>query len=313
MVMEEISLISSCEYPRVDKLIVQETEYTRSFIKQLCDKGLIFVNGKKLKKCGEPLKKGDHILVRVPDPVEISARPQNIPLDIIYEDDDLFVINKPQGMVTHPAVGSPDGTLVNALMYYSDRLSSINGEIRPGIVHRLDKNTSGLLVVAKNDKAHLSLSKQIAEKTAERKYIALVDDNITQDEGYIEQPIGRNPKDRKLMAVVSNGRYALTKYKVIERFYLFTLVEFTLKTGRTHQIRVHSKYMHHPVVGDDVYGGSSLKGVEGQLLHAYELSFDQPSGLGRMKFQCDLPEYFKNILRQLHSKNAERLTLLDKD
>ncbi len=309
--MDKITIIANEEYPRVDKLIVQETEYTRSFIKQLCDKGLILLNGKILKKCGEPLRIGDCVVMSVPDPVEISAKPQDIPLDIIYEDDDLFVINKPQGMVTHPAVGSPDGTLVNALMFYADRLSSINGEIRPGIVHRLDKNTSGLLVVAKNDKAHLSLSKQIAEKTAVRKYVALVDDNIKEDKGFIEQPIGRNPKDRKLMAVVSNGRYALTEYRVIERFYLYTLVEFTLKTGRTHQIRVHSKYIQHPVVGDDAYGGSKLKGVEGQLLHAYELSFDHPSGLGRMKFQCDLPEHFKNILRQLKSNSAEKLTLLD--
>lgn len=309
--MESITLIAKESYPRADKLIVQETEYTRSFIKQLCDKGMIFLNGIPLKKCGEGLKAGDSLFITVPDPVEISARPQDIPLDIIYEDDDLFVINKPQGMVTHPAVGSPDGTLVNALMFYSNRLSSINGEIRPGIVHRLDKNTSGLLVVAKNDKAHLSLSQQIAEKSAVRKYVALVDGNIKESEGVIEQPIGRNPKDRKLMAVVNNGRYAKTKYRVIERFYIYTLVEFTLLTGRTHQIRVHSKFIQHSVVGDDAYGGSKLKGIEGQLLHAYELSFDHPSGLGRMRFQCDLPEYFKDVLRQLKSANSERLTLLD--
>lgn len=308
--MESLTLIAKEAYPRADKLIVQETEYTRSFIKQLCDKGMIFLNGIPLKKCGEGLKVGDSLFITVPDPVEISARPQDIPLDIVYEDDDLFVINKPQGMVTHPAVGSPDGTLVNALMFYSDRLSSINGKIRPGIVHRLDKNTSGLLVVAKNDKAHLSLSQQIAEKSAVRKYIALVDGNIKENEGVIEQPIGRNPKDRKLMAVVNNGRYAKTKYRVIERFYIYTLVEFTLLTGRTHQIRVHSKFIQHPIVGDDAYG-VKLKGIEGQLLHAYELSFDHPSGLGRMKFQCDLPEHFKNVLRQLKSKNSERLTLLD--
>lgn len=308
--MESLTLIAKEDYPRADKLIVQETEYTRSFIKQLCDKGMIFLNGIPLKKCGEGLKVGDSLFITVPDPVEISARPQDIPLDIVYEDDDLFVINKPQGMVTHPAVGSPDGTLVNALMFYSDRLSSINGKIRPGIVHRLDKNTSGLLVVAKNDKAHLSLSQQIAEKSAVRKYIALVDGNIKENEGVIEQPIGRNPKDRKLMAVVNNGRYAKTKYRVIERFYIYTLVEFTLLTGRTHQIRVHSKFIQHPIVGDDAYG-VKLKGIEGQLLHAYELSFDHPSGLGRMKFQCDLPEHFKNVLRQLKSKNSERLTLLD--
>ena len=272
---------------------------TRSYVKKLVDEGFVFINGKTAKKSGAILEKGDELRVDLPEVKEISARPQDIPIDIVYEDDYLLVINKRQGLVTHPSQTTPDGTLVNALMFHSEKLSSINGEIRPGIVHRLDKNTSGLLVVAKTDAAHLSLSKQIETKTASRQYIALVDGNIVEDEGKIEQPIGRNPKDRKTMAVVKEGRYALTLYKVLERFGKYTLVEYTLKTGRTHQIRVHSKFIHHPVVGDAEYGGSNVFGVNGQLLHAFRLTFTHPETNEEMSFTAPIPDYFQKVLDRL--------------
>lgn len=296
---ETVELLCEKNYNRADVYIAEQLALTRSFVKQLVDRGDVYVNDMPLKKCGASLSNGDAVTVEIPDPVIISAEPQDLPIDIVYEDDDLIVVNKAQGMVTHPAVGRPNGTLVNALMYHSERLSSINGAIRPGIVHRLDKDTSGLLVIAKNDNAHRSLQKQIAEKTAIRQYIALVDGNFKNDSGEIEKPIGRNPKDRKLMAVVDNGRYAKTLYRVLERFNQYTLLEFTLKTGRTHQIRVHSKYINHPVVGDKTYGGSDRFGLNGQLLHAYKLSFDHPTTGERMEFTAELPDYFENVLNKL--------------
>ena len=300
--MNEYSFTVSESGVRCDVFISSQTNLTRSYVKNLVDEGFVFVNGKSIKKSGVTLEKGDEVLVTLPDPKEISAVPQNIPLDIVYEDDCLLVVNKPQGLVTHPSVGSPDGTLVNALMFHSEKLSSINGEIRPGIVHRLDKNTSGLLVVAKTDAAHLSLSKQIETKTARRQYLALVDGNIKEDEGQIEEPIGRNPKDRKTMAVVKDGRYALTLYKVLERFGKYTFVEYTLKTGRTHQIRVHSKFIHHPVVGDSEYGGSNEFKLKGQLLHAYKLTFNHPITGEEMSFTTPVPDYFQAVLDALRKR-----------
>ena len=287
---------------RIDVFLTENSELSRSYVKRLCEEDLVFVDGKPVKKSGEKVSVGQTVEVELPPLKEISAKPEDIPLNIVYEDEDIIVVNKPQGMVTHPSVGSPDGTLVNALMFHAEKLSSINGEIRPGIVHRLDKNTSGLLVVAKTDAAHLSLSKQIESKSASRQYIALVDGNIKEDEGKIEQPIGRNPKDRKTMAVVKDGRYALTYFKVLERFGPYTLVEFTLKTGRTHQIRVHSKFIRHTVVGDPEYGGSTAFKTNGQLLHAYKLSFVHPRTGEEMCFEAPLPEYFQVILDKLRKK-----------
>jgi len=297
--MEPLFVTVDEEGVRIDVFLARKFDLTRSYVKQLCDEGLVFCQNKQVKKAGFCPNLNDVIKVELPEPKEISAKAEDIPLDIVYEDDDLLVINKPQGLVTHPSQGTPDGTLVNAIMFHSDRLSSINGDIRPGIVHRLDKNTSGLLVVAKTDKAHLSLSKQIETKTAVRQYVALVDGNIKEDEGKIEQPIGRNPKDRKLMAVVKDGRYALTYYKVLERFGKYTLVEYTLKTGRTHQIRVHSKFINHPVVGDVDYGGSNVFKLNGQLLHAFRLSFDHPITGERLTFEAPLPDYFQQVLSKL--------------
>ncbi len=299
---ERISLITDKEEDRADVFISTNIEdVSRSYVKTLIGKGLVSVNGKPLDKCGAKLGAGVMVTVDIPEPQEISAKPQDIPLDIVYEDNDIIVVNKAQGMVTHPATGTPDGTLVNALMFKADSLSGINGVIRPGIVHRLDKDTSGLLVVAKNDKAHTSLAAQIACKSARRIYVALVDGNVKEDSGVIDKPIGRNPKDRKLMAIVADGRRAVTLYKVLERFGSYTLVEYELKTGRTHQIRVHSKSINHTVVGDLQYGGSNKFGLKGQLLHARKLILTQPTTGEEMTFEAPLPDYFEKVLQQLRS------------
>ena len=301
---EKVVLIATKAESRADVFISASIEdISRSYVKTLVEKSLVFINDKPLKKCGETLKAGDRITVEIPDPLVISAKPQNIPINIIYEDEDIIVVNKAQGMVTHPAVGSPEDTLVNALMYHVDNLSGINGVIRPGIVHRLDKNTSGLLVVAKNDFAHNSLALQIAEKSANRFYVALVDGNIKEDVGEICKPIGRSPKFRKLMAIVEDGRFAHTLFKVLERFGDYTLVSYQLKTGRTHQIRVHSKSIGHPVVGDDQYGGSNKFGLSGQLLHAEKLQLRHPQSGEVMTFTAPLPDYFEKVLEKLRGRN----------
>lgn len=299
---ETVELIVEKEYSRADVFISESLNITRSYVKQLVEKEAVFVNNRPIKKCGVSLSVGDAVSVDIPDPQVISAEPQDIPIDIVFEDDQVIVVNKAQGMVTHPAVGTPSGTLVNALMFHVDRLSSINGNIRPGIVHRLDKDTSGLLVVAKTDLAHKSLAEQIEKKSANRQYVALCDGNFREDEGEIEKPIGRNPNDRKLMAVVKDGRYAKTLYKVLERFGKYTLVEFTLKTGRTHQIRVHSKSISHSIVGDERYGGSNEFHLNGQLLHAFRLSFTHPTTGERMTFEAPLPAHFQDILEKLRKK-----------
>ncbi len=277
---------------------------TRSRIKNAIEKGLVKVNGKEQTKSGYSLKAGDEVEIAFEEVTPLTAVAQDLPIDILYQDEDFLVINKAQGMVTHPATGSPDGTLVNALLYHVKDLSGINGVLRPGIVHRLDKDTSGLIMVAKNDFAHLSLSKQIAEKSAKRYYIALVDGNIKEDEGVIEQPIARHKTDRKKMCVDKEGRYAKTSYKVIERFQKYTLVEYELFTGRTHQIRVHSTFKHHPVVGDATYGGSNKFGLSGQLLHAFRLVLTHPRTNEVMTFECEIPEYFKTVLDKLRKSLA---------
>lgn len=290
---------------RADTYIADKlNNITRSYVKTLIEKQLVKLNGKIIKKSGESIKTGDIIEIDMPPIETISAIPENIPLDIIYEDDDIIVINKAQGMVTHPATGSPNGTLVNALMYRTNTLSTINGVIRPGIVHRLDKNTSGLLVVAKNDTAHKKLANQIASKKARRIYVALVDGNIKNDGGIIDEKIGRSAKDRKLMAVTESGRPAITHYKVLERFGLYSLVEFELKTGRTHQIRAHAKHIHHPVVGDTAYGGSNKFKLDGQLLHAKRLIFMHPTTGELMDFAAPLPEYFEIVIQRLKKADS---------
>lgn len=286
---------------RLDVFLSKETGLTRSGIKKLIDEGLILRDGKPVKKAGET-DKGE-ITVIIKEPAPVSAEGENIPLDIVYEDADVVVVNKPQGMVTHPCSGSPNGTLVNALVYHVKDLSAINGVTRPGIVHRLDKDTSGLLVVAKNDKAHLSLSKQIEEKTAGRHYLALVCGNIKEESGRIEKGIARSTRDRKLMAPDDSGRRAVTNYTVKERFTDYTLVEFKLETGRTHQIRVHAKYINHPVVGDIAYGKKDSFGLSGQLLHAYKLTFTHPTTGERMEFSAPLPDYFERVLDKLRKTN----------
>ncbi|MEA5004573.1 MAG: RluA family pseudouridine synthase [Christensenella sp.] len=298
---ESHKIIADESGARLDSFLAGElTQYTRSYLKQLIDNGGVFLNG-RLAKASTKIRSGDEVTLTVPRQQEVDILPEDIPLTIVYQDKDIAVINKAQGMVTHPAVGNYTGTLVNALLHHLQDLSGINGELRPGIVHRLDKGTSGLLVVAKNDEAHQSLSKQIEEKTASRVYQALVFGNIKTDEGVIMTHIGRDPRDRKKMAVLrTGGREAITQYSVLARYEGHTLVECTLKTGRTHQIRVHLKHFGFPVVGDPVYTKKKDKfGLNGQLLHAYKLGFHHPRTGEWMEFLAPLPDYFENVLQSL--------------
>jgi len=284
---------------RADVFLAENTDFTRSHIKKLCDDGFFSVNGKKVA-ANKILKSGDVAVLIIPETVSCDLEPENIPLEIIYQDDDLAVINKPQGMVVHAGGGTNGKTLVNALLYHLDSLSGINGVLRPGIVHRIDKNTSGLLVVAKNDKAHLALSSQLQDKTCRRIYVALLSGVLKEDEFRIETFIGRNPKDRKTMAVVDSGRKAITDVKVIKRYKDYTLCEFSLKTGRTHQIRVHAKHIGHPIIGDPEYGFKNCKfNLKGQLLHAKTLEFIHPTTGEKCSFSCDIPDYFKEVLNKL--------------
>mgnify|MGYP004507917651 FL=1 len=288
---------------RLDVFLAEKLNCTRSRVKKLVDDGCVCYNEKIVDKCGLKLK-GGVVSVEIEEPVPVSAKPQNIPIDIVYQDADIAVINKAQGMVTHPCTGTPDGTLVNAIMYGIGDLSEINGVLRPGIVHRLDKDTSGLLVIAKNNAAHLSLAKQIGEKTAGRYYLAVVCGNIKEDEGVIDAPIARSAKDRKKMAIDPKGRRAVTHFTVKERYGDFTLVEFKLDTGRTHQIRVHAKHVNHPVVGDITYGKKDDFGLKGQLLHAYKLELTHPTTGDRMVFTAPLPDYFERVLTSLRKKSG---------
>lgn len=287
---------------RLDVFLLNENkDKTRSHIKHWIDRGDVLVNNKQVK-AGYSLKDGDVIYLGEIEEKVLSAKPQDIPIDIVYEDKDFAIINKPQGMVVHPAISNYDGTLVNALMYRLDSLSSINGVIRPGIVHRLDKDTSGLLVVAKNDKSHVNLSNQIAQKECRRIYWALVD-GVVKSDGEIKTFMGRDNKNRLKMAVLDSGKLAETKYRVLEILGNYTLMEFELKTGRTHQIRVHSAYIHHPIVGDSVYNSNKCKfNLNGQLLHAKKLILTHPTTKQEMTFECELPDYFKKVLHTLKSK-----------
>ena len=293
--------------PRIDVFLSEKTGLTRSAIKKLADRGLVRLYGKSVK-AGQSAKAGDTLCLTLPDPEPIEAQPEDIPLKIVYEDADFAIIDKPQGMTVHAGAGNTRGTLVNALLFNLESLSSINGKIRPGIVHRLDKDTSGLLVVAKNDKAHLSLSKQIAEKSCKREYLALLEGVVKEDEGRIVTQIGRDTKDRLKMAVLpaGKGRRAETEFFVAERFLNNTLVRFNLKTGRTHQIRVHAKYLAHPVVGDKLYGYQKQRfHLEGQLLHACALTLTHPTTGEVMHFSSPLPDYFERVLELLAKEERE--------
>ena len=284
---------------RVDVYLAKSLGYTRSHVKKLCDTGCVKLKGKEIKS-NKALKNGDEILVELPENKSLDVEPENLPIKIVYQDDDIAVIDKAQGMTVHAGNGTEGKTLVNALLYHLDNLSGINGVIRPGIVHRIDKNTSGLLVVAKNDKAHVSLAEQIANKTCKRIYYALLEGVLKEDSGTIRTFIGRNSKDRTKMAVVSSGREAVTDFKVVKRFEAYTLCEFSLRTGRTHQIRVHSKHIGHPVVGDKEYGYKNQKfKLDGQLLHARKLTFIHPTTGKQVSFESDLPDYFLRVLKSI--------------
>ena len=288
---------------RIDVYLSNELDYSRSRIVKMISDGTILVNGKNIKN-SYLLKENDIITIGEYVEEEMNVEPENIPLDIVYEDDDVIVINKPNGMVVHPAVGNNKGTLVNALLYYSKGLSNINGEFRPGIVHRIDAYTTGLLMVAKNNKSHEILAEQLSKKETTRKYIALVWGVIKEDTATIDAPIGRDNNDRKKMAVTSiNSKDAITHLKVLKRFKDATLIELQLETGRTHQIRVHMNYINHPVVNDPVYGRRKLIDESGQCLHAYSLGFNHPTTNKYMEFKCDLPECFKNILNMFEEES----------
>ncbi|MCQ2450604.1 MAG: RluA family pseudouridine synthase [Clostridia bacterium] len=304
--MEKIELIFDGENGcRLDAYITENTDMSRSRATKLCEEEGVLVNGKIANK-KQKLKSGDKIEITVFDAVEYDLEPQNIPLSIVYEDNDLLVVNKPKAMVVHPAAGNESGTLVNAVMYHcGNSLSGINGVLRPGIVHRIDKNTSGLLMIAKNDDAHICLSEQIKEHSFQREYEAVVYGNIKEDSGTVDAPIGRHPVKRKQMAVTDkNSKEAVTHFTVLERFGNFTHVRLKLETGRTHQIRVHMAYIGHPVAGDDVYGPKKvISELSGQCLHAKHLGFVHPNGK-KMEFESELPEYFIKFLEKCRSGRA---------
>ena len=288
---------------RIDKYISALIEgKSRSYIQGMIEKGGVTVNG-SIKKSNYTVKEGDVISVTIPEPEEMNIKPENIPLEILYEDSDLVVVNKKQGMVVHPASGVYSGTLVNALLEHCTDLSGINGVLRPGIVHRIDKNTSGILVIAKNDNAHNILAHQLKEHTMTRVYYALVEGVIKKDEGTVDTQIGRHPSEKIKMAVVREGRRAVTHYRVVQRYKAHTLVECVLETGRTHQIRVHMAHIGHPVVGDPVYGYKKQRfKLEGQLLHAKKLGFVHPSTKEYVEFESSLPDHFVKVLAILENE-----------
>ena len=308
--MERLTLTAGPEDKgsRLDAFIgYNADELSRSYAVKLIDQGLVSVNGSPAASKKQAVFDGDEIVIELPEPEALDVKAEDIPLEIVYEDDDVAVINKPRGMVVHPGPGNYSGTLVNAIMHHmGDSLSSINGVIRPGIVHRIDKDTSGLLMIAKNDKAHESLAAQLAEHSVTREYTALCYDNIKEEEITIDEPIGRDPKNRLRNAVRgASAKDAITHIKVTERFGKYTLVKAILETGRTHQIRVHMAYIHHPLVGDELYGfrkqSDKVEGVNvsGQLLHAGTLGFIHPSTGEYMEFHSDLPEIFETVLEKL--------------
>lgn len=291
---------------RLDKaLCTLDDTLTRASAVRLTESGDVTLNGKTASK-SDKVKTGDIVEITYPEPLSSEAVPQDIPLDIIYEDDDLLVVNKPKGMVVHPAAGNPDGTLVNALLYHcGDSLSGIGGVVRPGIVHRIDKDTSGLLMVAKNDTAHLKLSEQIKEHSFTREYEAVIIGHLKEQKGSIDAPIGRSKNDRKKMAVTElNSKNAVTRYEVLEEYPGFSYVRLRLETGRTHQIRVHMAYLGHPLAGDGVYGGRNAERIMegGQCLHARKIGFIHPTTGKYMEFTSPLPEYFTKFLEKLRNE-----------
>ena len=292
------SFIVNVDGERFDNVVQQQlSKFTRSHIKLLIDEGSILLNG-KIVKAGEKVKIGQEVVYDIDEVKPLEAKAEDIDFEIVYEDSDLLVVNKPQGLVVHPCASTKDGTLVNGLLHKIKDLSGINGVLRPGIVHRLDKNTSGLMLVAKNDFAHVSLAKQIKDKTCKRKYYALVEGHFKEEEGKIETYIDRDKKDRKKMSVSDTGKLAITYFKIAKRFENYDLVEFSLQTGRTHQIRVHSKMKGHAVVGDDIYGKKD-KCLSGQLLHSYSITFLHPRTNEEMHFEVGLPKHFELFLSKL--------------
>lgn len=307
----EFNIDSEAEGKRLDTFLSEKIEgYSRTYMQKLIEEEHCKVNGKSAKS-NLKLRNGDRVEASIPDPVPLAVEPEKIELDIVYEDSHIVVINKPQGMVVHPAHGNYTGTVVNALLEHCGSLSDyngltgINGVMRPGIVHRIDKDTSGIIVIAKTNEAHLSLSEQLKEHSISRKYTALLEGKLKDDTGTVETLIGRNPKDRKKMAVVhTNGKRAVTHYRVLERFDGYTLIEAVLETGRTHQIRVHMSHLGHPVVGDTVYGYKKQRfQTEGQLLHARVLGFIHPASGEYVEFEAPLPNYFEKILEILRHRN----------
>ncbi len=299
--MEKI--IVDTENVRLDAYIAKKyTDLSRTMAQKLVEEGNILVNGKS-KKISYKVQKGDEIELTIPEAKEIGIKPENIDVEVIYEDKDIIIVNKPKGLVVHPANGNPDGTLVNAIMAIcKGSLSGIGGEIRPGIVHRLDKDTSGLLIIAKNDQAHINMSKQIKDRQVKKIYIALVKGRTKEEEATINMPIGRSTKDRKKMAVRKDGKEAITHFKVLRRYNNYTLLEVKIDTGRTHQIRVHMAEIGHPVVGDMVYSnGKNEFGIQGQMLHAKSLEFRHPITGKQMHLEAELPDYFKEVLEKLES------------
>lgn len=300
---EKKQLTITDESGRLDKVLSQLLpDQSRNQLQQLIEEDQVTVNN-GLEKSKYKVQKGDVIEVTIPDPIEISTEPEEIPVDIIYEDNDLAIVYKPQGMVVHPSAGHHSGTLVNALLYQLDDLSGINGEIRPGIVHRIDKDTSGLLMVAKNDQSHNNLAEQLKDKTVKREYIALVHGHIPHKKGTIDAPIGRSSEDRKKYAVVDNGKPAVTHFDVIDYFGEdYTLISCRLETGRTHQIRVHMNYIDFPIAGDPLYGPRKTLEGKGQFLHARSIGFNHPTTGEYFEFSGDLPEVFAETLEDLKLK-----------
>lgn len=297
----EVRIESSVAGQRLDKAVAELTDLSRSLANEQIKDSRILVNG-QAKKAKYAVKEGDVISYELPEPEVVEYVPENIPLEIVYQDEDVAVVNKPQGMVVHPSAGHTSGTLVNALMYHIKDLSGINGVLRPGIVHRIDKDTSGLLMIAKNDQAHVALADELKDKKSLRKYWAIVHGNLPNDRGVIEAPIGRSEKDRKKQAVTAKGKPALTRFQVLERFGDYSLVELQLETGRTHQIRVHMAYIGHPVAGDEVYGPrKTLKG-HGQFLHARTLGFTHPRTGEVLEFTAEAPAIFQETLAKLRQE-----------
>lgn len=302
--MRKIELTAEADCRRLDVFVAENSGLTRSHAQKLVEQGAVTMDGKQICKTSVAVKEGSAVSVTLPEEVPLDVVAQDIPISIVFEDSDLAVVNKPQGMTVHPANNVFRDTLVNALLFHIKDLSGINGVLRPGIVHRLDKDTSGLLVVAKNDVAHVELQRQIQCKECRRIYLALLEGVLKQDDGVVDQPIGRSKTDRKKMDIVAGGRSAQTHYTVLKRYDACTLCKFELKTGRTHQIRVHAKYLGHPVVGDKTYGYKNCRwNLDGQLLHAETLIFTHPTTHALMQFSAPLPQYFQKVLDTLDKKS----------